>query len=733
MAVTTDDAGEGGLFSQPVSSPLLPRPPPLEPPQIAPACLASLPPSSSFCHPPTPSSALPSETYAFGHVPIPPSLAALTEEFREEVFEGPPGVFVFSGFGLANSVFINTTEGVIVIDTMESTATMANVWNRWLKINNHTNEETAPATAGTTGTTPAEGTTEATAAATAAATATPEATAAATPAATPATTPEGIAAEGIATTTSPAATPSPATTPSPGTTPAEAIAAAAGTTSPATSTCTDSSDEYAARRKLAAAASPPYTRVLAIILSHFHSDHVFGASVILQPQTAVYIHRLTLQEMYKTFTLLGGVQYKRAMRQFGVFVSAADFANSGIGPWLMYDSEGGIGTVAPTHILEDERENIQIGDVQLEVIHAPGESKDQLIIWWPSRRVLFGADNLYKSFPNIYAIRGTETRDCHMWIRSLTVMQDLKPDILLLGHAKPIHGNSRISSTIEAYRDAIQFVHDQTIRYMNKGYQLNDIVHLIRLPPRLRQHPYLQEHYGTVAWSVRAIFTQYVGWFSGNAEDLHPLSTMEKAEALDRLAGGHDELVDAIQQNLLAHNTQWSLELSTACHRVYPESLDCLHLNLLALRTMAAGESAATGRNWYLTAALEVEQSLSLRLSDTQKRQALSQYRTMQQLFEFLPYRLDAENALDLDYRIVYEFDDTGERLCAVYRNAIAYTTWPCDRKPDVTVATTSDVFRSILMKDTTPLAAVARGDIRVSGSVMVLITCLSRVEMDLD
>ncbi len=29
-----------------------------------------------------------------------------------------------------------------------------------------------------------------------------------------------------------------------------------------------------------------------------------------------------------------------------------------------------------------------------------------MAVWWEKERVLFPADNIYKSFPNLYAVRG---------------------------------------------------------------------------------------------------------------------------------------------------------------------------------------------------------------------------------------------------------------------------------------------------------------------------------------
>ena len=39
-----------------------------------------------------------------------------------------------------------------------------------------------------------------------------------------------------------------------------------------------------------------------------------------------------------------------------------------------------------------------------------GETNDQIIVHWPEKDVLFPADNLYRAFPNLYAIRGTASR-----------------------------------------------------------------------------------------------------------------------------------------------------------------------------------------------------------------------------------------------------------------------------------------------------------------------------------
>ena len=123
--------------------------------------------------------------------------------------------------------------------------------------------------------------------------------------------------------------------------------------------------------------------------------------------------------------------------------------------------------------------------------------------------------NFYKSFPNLYAIRGTAYRDVTLWVKSLDKMRKLRAQYLVPHHTRPLKGAEKIYETLTNYRDAIQYVHDQTIRWMNKGLTPQAIVEKVKLPNHLAHRPYLREYYGTVQWSVRAIFNGYLGWFHG--------------------------------------------------------------------------------------------------------------------------------------------------------------------------------------------------------------------------
>ena len=82
---------------------------------------------------------------------------------------------------------------------------------------------------------------------------------------------------------------------------------------------------------------------------------------------------------------------------------------------------------------------------------------------------------------------------------------------------------------------------------------------------------YLHEYYGTVAWSVRAIFDGYLGWFSGNASDLFPLPLDERAKRFVDLAGGEQRLTEKAHQAVAKEDYQWALELTDQLLRIKPD------------------------------------------------------------------------------------------------------------------------------------------------------------------
>lgn len=200
--------------------------------------------------------------------------------------------------------------------------------------------------------------------------------------------------------------------------------------------------------------------------------------------------------------------------------------------------------------------------VQMELVAANGETSDALYVWLPGKRVLFAGDNFYKSWPNLYAIRGTMYRDVREWTNSVDKMLKEEPDYLVPGHTRPILDKEKIKEVLTNYRDAIRFVFNKTIEGMNKGLTPDELVNYVKLPPHLIEKDYLREYYGNVQWAVRQIFNAYLGWFNGNPTNLFSLSPPEEAQRIADLVGGENALLQRTKDAAKAGDHQWAAQLA---------------------------------------------------------------------------------------------------------------------------------------------------------------------------
>jgi alkyl sulfatase BDS1-like metallo-beta-lactamase superfamily hydrolase len=465
--------------------------------------------------------------------------------------------------------------------------------------------------------------------------------------------------------------------------------------------------------------------VRAIIYTHFHTDHTGGGRIMAgDHQPEVYSHAETPGHMMRIANVTRETTYRRAMRQFGTLLPEGGLINAGIGPQLRFDETKTLAVLPPTRTFDSQKLELEIAGVRLVLIHAPGETPDQVVVWLPDKKVLLPADNFYKSFPNLYAIRGTAYRDVRLWVDSLDRMRALGAEYLVPHHTRPIIGAQAILETLTNYRDAIQFVHDQTIRWMNRGLTPQQIVERVQLPPHLAAQPYLREYYGTVAWSVRAIFEGYLGWFGGNATDLFPLSQAERAERLADLTGGQEALLSHAQRALASGDYQWALELTDQLILLNPERSQARQIRADALKALGEQQVAATARNYYLTQSLEARGELTigaLQNTDVQLIHAIP----LSAIFEGMAVKLDPEKSADVDTVAGFRFPGSGEAYTVHVRRGVAEIRPVFPENPDLVVTVDANIWKEVAAGVRNPALALVK-DMEKEGGTMNVVRFLS-------
>jgi len=114
----------------------------------------------------------------------------------------------------------------------------------------------------------------------------------------------------------------------------------------------------------------------------------------------------------------------RGARQAGFLLKPEQRINNGVAqayrPKRGRAAPGAEGRARPTHLLSGDRQRIEIEGVSIDLVAGTGETYDQIYVWLPEERVAFAGDNFYKSWPNLYPIRGTPYRDVRQWAAQLS-------------------------------------------------------------------------------------------------------------------------------------------------------------------------------------------------------------------------------------------------------------------------------------------------------------------------
>lgn len=318
-----------------------------------------------------------------------------------------------------------------------------------------------------------------------------------------------------------------------------------------------------------------------IILTHAHGDHTGGIPLWKSAETKIVAQENHVEFMHYQ-TRLAGFFSQRNAAQFALpRPPAREWAGN-------YGA-----TIAPNVLFRDKYE-FELGGTRFELYATPGETPDHLTVWIPEHKAAFIGDNYYASFPNIYTLRGTQPRWALEYVNSLNKVMSLKPELLLPSHGGPIRGNAEITRVLTRYRDAIQYVHDETVKGMNAGKDVYSLMREIKLPPELD----VGEAYGKLSWSIRGIYEGYAGWFDLNPAGMYEKPTSSVYGDLVELAGGADAVVRLALRRFAAGQLIEALHLTNIAVASAPNHRPLLEAQLKVLEALKERCRNSNERGW---------------------------------------------------------------------------------------------------------------------------------------
>jgi alkyl sulfatase BDS1-like metallo-beta-lactamase superfamily hydrolase len=337
-------------------------------------------------------------------------------------------------------------------------------------------------------------------------------------------------------------------------------------------------------------------RVDTAVYSHGHVDHVFGVPLYEAEAESngwrppVVVAHEAVGPRFDRYVLTAGWNAAINRRQFQL-------------PHLQW----------PTEYRHPDRTyrstlTLDVGGLEVQLHHARGETDDHTWTWVPERRVLCTGDLFIWASPNAGNPQKVQ-RYPREWAEALRRMLalDPAPEILLPGHGLPLVGADRVRQALEDTASLLESLVEQTLRLMNAGARLDEVVHSVVAPAELLDKPYLRPVYDEPEFVVRNIWRLYGGWWDGDPSTLQPAPAAHLAAELAELAGGAGNLADRALALAEAGELRLAGHLAELAALAAPSdpAVQDVYVAVYGRRAQAAGSTMA--RSVYAAAAAEAE------------------------------------------------------------------------------------------------------------------------------
>lgn len=406
----------------------------------------------------------------------------------------------------------------------------------------------------------------------------------------------------------------------------------------------------------------------AIIYTHSHADHFGGVKGMVsqddvdQGRVQILAPEGFLEHAVAENVYTGTAMSRRAAYMYGAALSRSPRGQIGAGLGQTV-STGEVTLIAPTDTITKTKETRCLFGVNMEFQMAPDtEAPSEMLIYFPDHKALCAAEDATHTFHNILTLRGAVVRDPHAWSRYLTETIDLfapRTDVVFASHHWPTWGADRVREFLTLQRDLYAYVHDQTLRLLNRGFTGPEIAEQLVLPPALEQAWCSRGYYGSVSHNVKAVYQRYMGWFDGNPAHLWEHVPTERAKRYVELAGGAGPLLDKAQKAFDGGDYRWAAEILN--HAVFANPRDDKAKGLLAdtYEQMGYGAENGTWRNFFISGATELRSGNFGTPTATASRDVVGQL-APEMLFDSLAAQINGPEAWGVNVAIDVVVEDRG-------------------------------------------------------------------------
>ena len=464
--------------------------------------------------------------------------------------------------------------------------------------------------------------------------------------------------------------------------------------------------------------------VTGLLYTHSHVDHFGGSRGVVDQadvdsgQIPVIAPEGFLGHAVSENVYAGGAMVRRATYMYGPLLEKGPAGQVGTGLGQT-TSTGTITLIPPTVDITHTGQELTVDGIRMVFQMTPGtEAPAEMNFLFPDHRALCMAENATHNLHNVLTLRGALVRDPHVWAAYLDeaiVLFGGQADVVFAQHHWPRWGGERIEDFLAKQRDLYGYIHDQTLRLLNKGLVAAEIAEELELPPTLAREWHCRGYYGSLSHNVKAVYQRYLGWFDGNPAHLWPHPPQAAAERYVELAGGADALLAHARDAYDRGDFRWVAEVVNHLVFADPENTEARELQARALEQLAFGAENATWRNFFLMGALELRDGPA----GTAVSIAPDFVASLQdgQLFDAIAIQVDGPRAGELSMTIAWHFTDTGRDYTLVLANGVLrHRAGAPQAGEDTTVRVTRTAFDRLIIGAAQPQDLLAAGELVIEG-----------------
>ncbi len=418
--------------------------------------------------------------------------------------------------------------------------------------------------------------------------------------------------------------------------------------------------------------------VRGVVYTHSHVDHFGGVKgvtthedvdagrcVVIAP--AGFMEHAVAENVYA-----GTAMTRRAGYMYGAALDRGPAGQIGAGLGQT-TSTGTVSLLAPTDSIRSTGETRVVDGIRMEFQLTPGtEAPAEMNILFPDHAALCMAENATHTLHNILTIRGALVRDARIWSRYLTEAIDRfagRMDVVFASHHWPMWGRERAIGFLSEQRDLYAYLHDQTLRMLNRGMVGSEIAEVMTLPPALERAWHGRGYYGSVSHNVKAIYQRYMGWYDGNPARLWQHTPEARATRYVEALGGADAVVALARRAVDAGDPRWAAELLDHAVFADPTHAAARELQAETLESLGLAAENGTWRNAFLAGAAELRHGAFG--TPVSVAPDLMQALSPEQAFDAIAILLDGPRAWDEALTVGVVLSDVGRSFLLELRNGV--------------------------------------------------------------